>query len=137
MKALERVAEVANALEVMTESVCFGAGADDEDVAGVLAALEPAVHQGAVDEAAQAQGNRDQNQRQDNDAPRDVFGANKIEGSGEQQAGGEADLHGKALFMQEGAQTGGRVEIEPAAGDDQDGRESAKQARAESTWSGR
>ena len=136
-EALEGVAEVADALKVMTQGVRFRPGADNEHIAGILAALESAIEQDAIDQAAQAQGNRDQNQRQENDAPRNVFGANKIEGSSEQEAGGEADLHGEPLFMQEGVQTGGRVEIQPAAGDDQDGRESAKQSRAESTWSGR
>ncbi len=125
-ETFEGVAEVADSLEVMTKSVSFGSGADNEDIAGILAALESTVEQGAVDEAPQAQGNRDQNQRQDNDAPRDVFCAKQIQGSSEQEAGGEADLHGEPLFIQEGVQTGGRVEIQPAAGYDQDGRESEK-----------
>ena len=42
MKSLERVAEIADALEVMTQRMRFGTGADDEYVAGLLAALESA-----------------------------------------------------------------------------------------------
>ena len=100
----------------------FGATFD-----GFLAAFEPTVHQGAVDKTAGAQGSGNQKQRHHDDAPWDVFGANEIEGSGQQQAGGKAYLHGEALLMQEGTQAGGRVEMQPAAGNDQGCSESAKQ----------
>ena len=54
------------------------ASPDDEDVTGILAAVESAVQQGSVDEASQAQGNGDQHQRQDDDAAGDVFRAKEM-----------------------------------------------------------
>ena len=128
-EALEGVAEVADALEVMTERVRFRAGADDEHVARAHAALESAVEQGAIDEAAQAKGDRDQDHRDEHDAPRNIFGVNQIERAGEQKAGGEADLHAEALLMQEGAQAGRRVEMQPAAGNNQTSGERGEQSQ--------
>ena len=68
-KALERVAEVTNALKMMPKGMRFGAGTDDEDIAGVLALFESAIHEGPVDEAAKTQANRDQDQCHEDDAP--------------------------------------------------------------------
>lgn len=57
-KAFERVAEVTNAIEVMTQGMCFCARSDDEDVAGILSSFKSAIHQGPIDEAAKAQATR-------------------------------------------------------------------------------
>src|ERR1700739_111858 len=130
-EALEGVAEVADALKVMTQRMCFCAGADDEHVARVLAALESAVHQSAIDEPARAQRNGDQNQGQHYDAAGNIFGANEIESAGKQQARGEADLNSEALLMQERAQTRGCVEMQAATGNDQSDGETTQQAEKE------
>ena len=57
-KAFEDVSKLPNALEVMAQCMGFRSGPDDDDVAGIHAALETLVKQGAVDVAPQAQRNR-------------------------------------------------------------------------------
>ena len=113
----------------MTESVCFGTSADDQNVARVLAALKTAIHQGSVDEAAKTQTDCDQDERQENYPPGNVLGPNEVERSGEEEAGSKADLDGEALLVEERANVFGRIEMKAAAGYDKRNGETANKAQ--------
>ncbi len=85
-EAFEGVAEVANALQVMAEGMRFRAGAHNQDIARTHAALKAAVEHNPINQAAQAEGDDHQAQRNDDDAARDIVGVNEVKGSGEQES---------------------------------------------------
>ena len=91
-ESFECVPEVANALEVMTQGVCFRSGAHDEYVTGVLSPVESAIKHAAVNESSADSKKSDHAKREQDDATGDVFCANKVERSCQQQARSEANL---------------------------------------------
>ena len=126
-EALERVAQVANALQVMAQRVGLGAGAHDENIARADAAVELAIEKNAIGKAAKAQGHGHQSDGDEHNAPRNVVGVHQVERAGEQKAGGEAGLHAQPLLMEIAGEAHGVVEIETAAGQDEGCRISAQQ----------
>ena len=69
-KALEGVAEMANALQVMTQRMCLRPGAHNQHIARVKPSIEPAIEHEPVNEPAQAQRNGHQTYREQNDSSR-------------------------------------------------------------------
>src|ERR1039457_2187352 len=65
-KAFKCVAEVANAFQMVAESVCLRSGANNENVASVLSAIEPPVDEAALGKSPQAQCDSDHAQRNEN-----------------------------------------------------------------------
>ena len=90
-----------NAFNVMAQSVRFGSCAHDEYVSRVLTAVKPAIHHAAIDKPSQTQGESDQADSEENNATGNVFCANEVERSGQQQPRGEANLDTQALFVKE------------------------------------
>ena len=54
-KSLERVAQVADHIEVLTKGIRLRPRADDKHIARIEPAIEALIKQNAIDEAAQAQ----------------------------------------------------------------------------------
>ena len=77
----------------MSEGMGLGTGADDDDVTGVHTAFKTLVHKSAKDEAAQAKGDGQQDEGENDDASRHRLTLNHVEGAGQQQAGHQARLN--------------------------------------------
>jgi hypothetical protein len=116
-----------DALQVMAEGMRLRAGTDDEDIAGVDAALETAVEQEPIDQAAQTERKGNESDRDQNDAAGDIRGVNQVERSGEQQAGGQAGLNIQSLLMKKTNQPGRGIELQTAADDNERNGKSAQE----------
>ena len=92
MKPLNEYPKMANAIQMVTQSLRLRSGANDENIARTHPALEVAVEQKTIDQAAQTEAGCDQPHRDQNDGAGDVLGMNQVERTGKQQAGGQAGL---------------------------------------------
>ena len=128
-KALEGVAETADALQMMAERMRLRPGADDEHVAGSHATVEAPVNQEAVNHAAQAERDGDQAHRDEHNAAGNILGVNQVEGTGEEQAGDKAGLRAQPLLMEKAGQAGGSIQMQTPADDDQREGESAQKGQ--------
>ena len=131
-EAFEGIAEVANALHMVAQSVGLRTGAHDEDIAGTHASFKATVEQNPINQAAQAEGNNHQAQRNDDDSARDVVEVNEVQSSREQKKRGEAGLNGKPLLMEITAEAGRPIEVQALADDDQRDDEPTQQAQEDS-----
>ena len=100
-ESFECVPEVSNAFEVVAQGMRFRSSSHDEYVTSVLSPVEPAIKHAAVNESSQTQSKREHANRDQDDATGNVFCANKVERSCQQQARGEANLNAQALFGKE------------------------------------
>src|ERR1700722_7627631 len=118
-KALERVAQMANLIKVLTKSVRFKSSADNEDVARIEPAIETTVKQNAIDEAAQAQADGYQPHGFEHQATGNISGSDQVKRPGEQQAGSQAGLGAHSLFVKEVGYEHRRIEMQTPAGNNQ------------------
>src|SRR5580698_622938 len=126
-EALEGVAQVTDALNMVTERVRLRPCADNEHVARANTAVKAAINKQAVDKPAQTERNGDQRDGDQHDATRNVVGVNQVEGACEQKSGGEAGLQVEPLLVENARHAQRRVKLQPlAAHDDGDGKAAQK-----------
>ena len=128
-KALERITQVTDFLHVLAERVCLNACADDEHVAGVEPAIEPAIKKNPIDEAAECQADGDEADGFKHNGARNNDCSDQVERAGEQEAGGKAGLGAHPLLMEEVGHVHGRIEMQSPAGDNEREGEAAQEGQ--------
>ncbi len=99
----------------MAERLRFRSGAHDEHVARAHSTVEAPVHEGAVNQPAQAERDGNQAYRDQYDTAGNFFDVNQVECAGEKQAGREAGLDAQLLLMQQAGLARGDIQTEPVA----------------------
>ena len=133
-ETLERVAKVANAVDVMTQRLAHAAGSYDEDVAHLHAALKAPVDDGAPAQAAKAQHSGRQTNREQHQRSRNDLSADYVQTAGQQQPCGNARLKSNSLLMHQAGDTPRLVQVITPA-DDQNCRDKPDQeAKNKDGW---
>src|SRR5579864_1047505 len=104
---------------MVAQSVSFRTRAHDQDIAGTHASLKATIEQNPINQAAQAQGNNHDGQRNDDDPARNVIEMNEVESSRKQKKRGEAGLKSKPLLLEITAEARRPIEVHSLADDDQ------------------
>src|ERR1700719_4967102 len=107
-----------NALHVMTKGMSFRSCTHDKNVAGAHAALEAPIKHHSIDETPKAERHHHQAQGNGNYAAGNVIGVKYIESAREQKTGSKASLNREPLLVQVTAKPGGRIDVQPPAGND-------------------
>ncbi len=116
---------MANRLKVLTKGVRFKSRADNEHIARIEPAIETAVKQNAIDEAAQAQADGYQPNGFQHKATGNISRSDQVKRPGEQEAGSQAGLSAHSLFVKEVGYEHRRIEMQTPAGNNQRAGEAA------------
>ena len=136
-ETLECVAQVADLLQMLAERMCLEAGADDEHVARIQPAIEPAVKQNAIDEAAQSPARWSPGRWFRARCRGECTRPDQVKRAGEEQAGGKAGLGAHPLLMEKVGHVHRRIKMQAPAGDNERKGESAQKRQQRSTSTGR
>ena len=91
----------------------------NENIARVLPAIEPPVHDAAIRESPQAERDSNHGQSDDNDSAGNVFGTNQVKRARKQQPRSEARLNTQTLLVQKARKSHRVVKVQPPAGHDE------------------